>query len=52
MTIGYTGAWTSKAGLLVKDTGAGKACDAQRQGQANAGIGGKRSQRAQYEVDG
>ncbi|RON41030.1 hypothetical protein [Pseudomonas brassicacearum] len=24
MTIGYTGAWTAKAGLLVKDTGAGK----------------------------
>ncbi|WP_460146117.1 hypothetical protein [Pseudomonas sp. S2_A02] len=24
MTIGYTGAWTSKAGLLVKDTGSGK----------------------------
>jgi hypothetical protein len=24
MTIGNTGAWTSKAGLLVKDTGAGK----------------------------
>ncbi|VVQ29835.1 hypothetical protein PS943_01564 [Pseudomonas fluorescens] len=24
MTIGYTGAWTAKAGLLVKDTGGGK----------------------------
>jgi hypothetical protein len=24
MTIGYTGAWTSKAGLLVQDTGTGK----------------------------
>lgn len=24
MTIGYTGAWTSKAGLLVKDMGNGK----------------------------
>ncbi|MFJ7281680.1 hypothetical protein [Pseudomonas sp. NPDC099000] len=24
MTIGYTGAWTSKAGLLVQDTGGGK----------------------------
>lgn len=24
MTIGYTGAWTPKAGLLVQDTGGGK----------------------------
>jgi hypothetical protein len=24
MTIGYTGGWTSKAGLLIRDTGGGK----------------------------
>ncbi len=53
MTIGYTGGWTAKAGLLIQNTGSnGKPVDAKRQGQADAGIGGHQSQRAEYGENG
>jgi len=52
MTIGYTGAWTSKAGLLVKDTGSGKPVTHSARVKQMLALVGKQSQCAEYGENG